>query len=686
MIARAGRRVARRMTRAVTLLLAVALLIAGVAGGRALAVERILRFVSDVTVERNGDLAVAETIRVAAEQNAIRHGILRDFPTTYTRPDGSRVVVGFAVASVTLDGANARWATERLSNGVRVRIGSADTMISSGEHEFVIRYRTTRQIGYFPDRDELYWNATGTGWTFAIDVAEARITLPSAVPFTQAAFYTGPQGARGQDAAIVTRQPGLIVFRTTRSLPPRNGLTVAAAWQKGLVAPPSATDQAGWWLQDNLPAGIAGIGLAGILAFYAFAWSRVGRDPPAGTIIPLFGPPDGMSAAAVRYVEHMAFDARCFTAAIIDLGVNGHLGLTGTGAETVLSRLDGGKPIGPAESAVKSKLFTNPSIKLIQKNYLTLTQARISLQESLRKSYDGTLFVDNYGWSALGLILIIAVLAVVACLIGTTYDNDRATALNFGILVPLAPIAAAAFLIRAGWRRDSWGGLMMAVGAALIAAAAAGGLALINAARTARSIFCPALRPIFWRLSRCSASTGCRRRPSRAAPSWIASRAFANISALPRKTGSMRSILPTRRRSCSSASCRTRSRSMSRTAGRSASPPCSRRPAPARSQPPGIRAISGATIRSPSRSTLAARSRRRSHLRRALPARAAVAPRAAAPQAAEAVAAADRAGDGRPGCRLRSSRCIPVQTSVELDVLPARSVTSSREPLSQPRQ
>jgi uncharacterized membrane protein YgcG len=470
------------MTRAATLLLAVTLLIAGVAGGRALAAERILRFVSDVTVERNGDLAVTETIRVEAEQNAIRHGILRDFPTTYTRPDGSRVVVGFAVASVTLDGANVRWATEAMANGVRVRIGSADTTLSRGEHEFVIRYRTTRQIGFFPDRDELYWNATGTGWTFAIDVAEARITLPDAVPFTQAAFYTGPQGARGQDAAIVTRQPGLIVFRTTRALPSRNGLTVAAAWQKGLVAPPSAAEQAGWWLQDNLPAGIAGLGLIGIVAFYAFAWWRFGRDPPAGTIIPLFGPPDGMSAAAVRFVERMGFDARCFTAAIIDLGVNGHIRLSGSRAETVLSRLDGGKPIGPAESAVESKLFAaNPSLKLIQKNYLTLTQAKISLQASLKQSYDGTLFTDNYGWSALGLILIIVVLAVVACLIGTTYDNDRATALNFGILAPIAPIAAGAFMIRAGRRRDSRGGLLMAVGAALIAASAAGGLALINA-------------------------------------------------------------------------------------------------------------------------------------------------------------------------------------------------------------
>src|SRR4029077_7191432 len=138
------------------------------------------------------------------------------------------------VESVRRDGAPETFVTENRANGVRIRIGQTDQTLSTGLHEFVIQYRTTRQIGFFTDFDELYWNATGTGWTFAIDVAEARITLPDAVPFTQAAFYTGPQGARGQDAACVTRQPGLIVFRTTRVLPRENGLTVAAAWQKGL--------------------------------------------------------------------------------------------------------------------------------------------------------------------------------------------------------------------------------------------------------------------------------------------------------------------------------------------------------------------------------------------------------------------------------------------------------------------
>jgi uncharacterized membrane protein YgcG len=463
--------------------IAIALLVAVAAVSPAQAVERILRFVSDVEVQANGDLAVTETIRVQAEGNQIRRGILRDFPTTYARPDGSRVVVGFDVKSVTRDGTEETWTTEAMANGVRVRIGRAEVTLSTGAHEYVIRYRTTRQLGFFADYDELYWNATGTGWTFAIDSAEARITLPQAVPFRQSAFYTGPQGARGQDAAIVEQQPGHIVFRTTRALPAGNGLTVATAWAKGVVAEPTASQQTNWWLQDNLPGVVAGAGLAVVLAFYGFAWARFGRDPPRGTIIPLFGPPDGMSAAAVRFVERMAFDARCFTAGIIDLGVNGHIRLTGDGKQTVIEHRDGGKPLGPPERDLESKLFASkPSLQLTQANYEPLGKAKEALKERLAQTYDGTLFKDNYFWSGFGMFLsFLLLVATVVLMIAASDDPDRLGQLLTGMLAPLAPIIGGAYLIRSGLRRDRLRAILIAAGGLLIAASVFCGLAVMGA-------------------------------------------------------------------------------------------------------------------------------------------------------------------------------------------------------------
>jgi uncharacterized membrane protein YgcG len=455
----------------------IALLLLLVALAPATAAERIRLFISDAVVERTGDLSVTETIRVEAEGREIRRGILRDFPTIYTGRDGARVEVGFHVQSVARDGAPETFVTEHLTNGVRLRIGSADRLLTIGPHEYVIRYRTTRQIGFFADYDELYWNATGTSWTFMIDQAEARIILPERVPFRQIAFYTGPQGAQGKDATVVEQQGGRIVFRTTRALPPRSGLTVAAAWQKGVVDQPGTSQRAGWWLNDNLAVPVAIAGLVLVLGFYVYAWLRVGRDPPEGTIIPLFGPPDGMSAAAVRFVEREGFDPRCFTAAIIDLGVNGHLKITGTGKSTLLERRNGGKPVPSPERTMESRLFASrPSLLLDQSNHEPLGKARSALEEGLSEAYLGKLFSNNFGWSGFGLVAsILLVVAVLVC-VATTHAESQATTLIVGMLLPTPFIMGGAAMAYAGWRRERLGWLLMLAGSLLMVASAAVGL------------------------------------------------------------------------------------------------------------------------------------------------------------------------------------------------------------------
>ncbi|WP_029076456.1 DUF2207 domain-containing protein [Kaistia adipata] len=368
--------------------------------------ERILRFVSDVDVQRNGDLLVTETIRVQAEGDEIRRGILRDFPTTYRDERGASVVVGFDVESVTRDGKDEPFAIESLANGKRVRIGSGDTLLDYGPHDYVIRYRTTRQIGFFDDFDELYWNATGTGWTFPIDVAETRITLPEAVPFGQTAIYTGRQGERGQDARVVSKEPGRIVFRTTAPLPANAGLTVAAAWLKGVVAPPSAGRQAAWWLRDNIGALFALFGAVGGLLYLFQAWRKAGRDPEPGTVIPLFTPPEGISAAAARYVSEMGFDDRAFTAAILELGVKGQLKIADSGKALALTRTPGGHPVPPAERAAADALFrSSAEVRLVQSNHAVLSSAKSTLARGLAKAYSGTVFNMNSGWLTGGVLI-----------------------------------------------------------------------------------------------------------------------------------------------------------------------------------------------------------------------------------------------------------------------------------------
>ena len=428
--------------------LIAALLLAGLSRP-AQAVERILSFVSDVTVERNGDLRVKETIRVQAEGRDIRRGILRDFPTIYHRADGQRVEVGFDVESVMRDGAPEQFATEHLNNGVRLRIGRPDALLSIGTHDYVISYRTTRQIGYFDKFDELYWNATGTGWTFTIELAEARITLPEKVPFRQTAFYTGPHGARGTDATVWEQEPGRIVFRTTRALPPKNGLTVAASWDKGVVLPPSASQRAQAWLFDNLPLAAGGLGLALILGYYARAWWRIGRDPRRGTIIPLFAPPDGMSAAAVRYVWRMGFDNRAFAAAVLELGVRGHLRLVDHGGQMQVEQRQGGKEIGRAERDMKAKLFrSDDAVLMTDSNHTVFASARNALRSALVKAYSGKLFNENTAAAGFGVVVWIAATALIVTALFIANRIEPLGGLLFGTLFGGAGIIAWTLILR----------------------------------------------------------------------------------------------------------------------------------------------------------------------------------------------------------------------------------------------
>jgi uncharacterized membrane protein YgcG len=457
--------------RRIGLLPALLVLLVAMAGqpGRAQAAERILSFVSDVRIERNGDLEVTETIAVDAENDQIRRGILRDFPTIYRTRDGRRVEVGFTVRSVMRDGRAETYTLEKLANGVRVRIGRADAMLSTGRHEFAIRYRTTRQIGYFPEFDELYWNVTGTGWTFPIDVAEVRITLPERVPFIRSAVYTGPQGANGRDAAVVEEEPGRIVFRTTRPLPLRNGLTVAAAWRKGVLDPPpgpSLFERAGdWivqtWVYRHLPLVLAMIGLPLVLGYYLYAWLKIGGAPRRGVVIPLFTPPEGMSAAATRYVRRMKFDDKTLTAALIELAVNGRLKLIGSTVtrgkhkgddKITIEKRDGGKPVGAAEELAVKRLFhSRASVPLTQASSTDLRSAMNGLKDVLRKTYDNVSFRSNASWAGWGLLASFVLMAVVVAA-NWTGEHDLFGSTLFVLLLPIPALMLGLSVMTAGWR------------------------------------------------------------------------------------------------------------------------------------------------------------------------------------------------------------------------------------------
>ena len=389
----------------------------------AAAEERILSFDSNVAIQADGTLDVTETIHVRVENIAINHGIYREFPTRYSAPGGRRVKIGFELVDTLLDGQPEPNRVETMTNGVRIRIGSADRTVAPGEHLYTIKYRATRMIGRFDGYDELYWNATGNGWDFPIDKASATITLPNAARFGQRAAYTGAQGSTEQAARVVAEEPGSIRFEATRPLYAREGLTVAAAFPKGVVAEASQSTRFGYFLADWAPPLAGGAGLAAVLGYLFYAWRKAGRDPRPGTVVPLFSPPDDLSPAAMRYIVEQNLDNRAFAASLVDAAVKGHIRLVEedggwfSSNERRIERLDRAEvtPLAQAEArSLNSLVGPSETIVMEQKNHATFSAAKKALSSEFDDAYENKLFMRNYGWMGAAVAIFVGALWLAA--------------------------------------------------------------------------------------------------------------------------------------------------------------------------------------------------------------------------------------------------------------------------------
>ncbi|MFM7735963.1 MAG: DUF2207 domain-containing protein, partial [Alphaproteobacteria bacterium] len=400
---------------------AVLLLAASIGASRAEQLpgeERIEDFASRIVVGFDGTLDVTETITIDTAGREVKRGIFRDFPTEYDGPLGTRVRVPFEVASVERDGRPEPFEAEGADNGVRIRIGDPQVLLPTGRHVYVIRYRTGHQLGFFDDQDELYWNVTGNGWRFPIDRARAEVVLPFDARRQDVTLegYTGPAGSK--EAALRARvddSTGTLRFETTRPLDVFEGLTIVAGFPKGFVRPPSEADRRGDWLRANrhLLAGWAG--LAAVLLYYLGAWLRVGRDPPRGTVIPLFEAPEGLDPAGLRYVHQMAWDDRCLSAALVDLGVKGWVRIEEKDGTFTIRRDEAKtKPLsGPERALHQALLGGRDSIALVRSNHERVRAAVDALRSSLEAAHHGPLFHLNRSWLWAGIALsVLSVLAV----------------------------------------------------------------------------------------------------------------------------------------------------------------------------------------------------------------------------------------------------------------------------------
>jgi hypothetical protein len=297
----------------------------------------ITSFNSDYTVRPDRTIDVVE--RIVVDFGPLeRHGIFREIPVRYRRVvrpglplDAGKVSVDLDVLGVT--DASGRKLPTKITRGdrVRIRIGDADEVVT-GKQVYVIHYKLGSGLGFFDDHDELYWQVTGTEWPVPILHAAANVTLATT---TVAAAEVSPTDTAGWSAwcyagwaesssnercRAAFAGEGNYHFESGR-LEPGEGLTLVAAFPKGIIAPPTAAEQAAstaakWW-----PLLLPPLALLFMINF----WWRNGREPSVGSIVPNWHPPEGLPPGAAGALVDQKADMDDVVATLLDLAVRGYV-------------------------------------------------------------------------------------------------------------------------------------------------------------------------------------------------------------------------------------------------------------------------------------------------------------------------------------------------------------------------
>jgi hypothetical protein len=263
-----------------------------------------------------------------------RHGIFRDIPVRYRKVVAPGLPLSAGKMSVDLDvlsvvDASGRKLDTKVTRGsnLRIRIGDADETVT-GKQSYVIHYTLGSGLGFFPDHDELYWQVTGTEWPVPILHASANVTIATTAAAAasdsagwSAWCYAGwAESSSSERCKASFRGAGEYSFESGR-LEPGEGLTLVAAFPKGIIAAPTALEKAAsvaatWWPVILPPL---------VLLFMVTLWWRNGREPAAGSIVPVWRPPEGVPPGAAGALADQKAGMDDVVATLLDMAVRGYV-------------------------------------------------------------------------------------------------------------------------------------------------------------------------------------------------------------------------------------------------------------------------------------------------------------------------------------------------------------------------
>lgn len=404
--------------------------------------EDIRNYDVEIHVNEDASMDVTEEITVYAGNNNIKHGIYRDFPTEY---QNKRVT--FDVKQVLLDGRKVKYEIGSVDRGARITIGDADEIVQKGIHTYTIKYTTERQMAFYEDYDELYWNVIGSGWNFDIENCHAKVYFPEGTKFIEDKLqtYNGRYGSKENNLDIyynLLPYESAVEFQVYGTLEKYNAFTVSVCIEKGAISEPDMMKKIEWFVEDNIISIIMAVFLIFLIIWQFFCWKKYGKDPKPNVIIPKYYPPEGMTPAEVKYLSTMGGVNKILEASVINLAVKGYFKFTKKSEKSkkiVIEKnhdIEGLPKLDDIEQSIYNKFRDEETLEYSSSFQSKLESLKTSMYKKLGDKYKNKLFFINGGKIAISIMSTIIVF-IIAFFIGLFINEFAAKTYSLRILLIL---------------------------------------------------------------------------------------------------------------------------------------------------------------------------------------------------------------------------------------------------------
>lgn len=274
------------------LLLMTHVLLAQSAGGYTIKHRHV-----DVDISTHGRIAIEEKLLVNFSEK--RRGIYRSIPYIY-HVNGKEIRLPISKIKVS----NHNQKITKGNGQVKIRIGHPDIYLT-GDQEYVISYEVANGIADMDTHDEFYWDLIDFDTDATTDKASFAISVPKewASQITEYKAYSGRSGSTDHQL-VIHRDGNELVGASNAALAPREGVTLAIKFPKGLIAEKDLQKEYvrphwlwNWW--NIIPAV-----LGSLLLFF---WRKIDGQPKIEGYPLQYYPPEGMTSAEVgTFVDHYA--------------------------------------------------------------------------------------------------------------------------------------------------------------------------------------------------------------------------------------------------------------------------------------------------------------------------------------------------------------------------------------------